>query len=572
MEQPPNRLLRKRALAIQMDERTKKAKDNPEAIITELRQDFYSHFGQNARLFFESAAMGNADAFVEAFAKINDPFIVTKKGRTVLHIAARYGQLDIVNIVLHARPDFPINLQDCIGRTAFSWALESGKVSLARELLIRGGTWKSFVHYHRFPHLTPLHYAAAEGHANMVTFLIEILKMSPDVHDKRDATPLDYASEQGHLAVVRKLLALGAHVIHSESGHMTALHWAAQSGHKEIVCELIGHDADVNARSVRHETPIHAAAAHNKHAAVRLLYDFGADINAQAQSHTTPLHKAVLNDHQETVRVLIELGANTIPPHNQESYLSLALRRKKYAAVRELLRWGIPLQKDDEHSIRESFHDNPLLLAATYGEYKKLPTLITSSTTQKDLNEALVFAAAQEQKTAVLALLKCGAQSEDAFHVVSHILNRANLASNTKETSQQIQSILNQQSLALRTVHYISQNLQKVPGYQGLPLELKARVLAATHQKFEKAVKTGNAELLTQALNEGADPFLEIPQRLPFVIQAACLKDQNRAYVMVKLLLERKPQEPLPSHVIPWLRYLQARPEIYSLFTQRIAR
>lgn len=569
MDPPPNRASNKRAFPNETEEYKKKLKEDINARLADLHSEFYANFGQNTKLFFESAARGDTAAFIEAFAKINEPFIMTKKERTVLHIAARYGHLAIVNIILHAYPNFPINAPDCLGRTALSWALESGNVTLACKLHMHGGITK-FTRYPAFPHITPAHYAAAEGHADMIPFLIETLKMPLDVQDHRDATPLEYACQRGHLEVARRLLGFGASPTHRGNGGMTALHWAAESGNAAIICQLIANGADVSARSAHQETPAHIAALHNHHHVVRLLHDFGADVSARAQSYTTPLHKAIINDRQETIRELIELGAETISPNNQESYLSLALRRKKNAAVRELLRCGIPLQKDDESSIREAFESHPLLLAAVYGECDKLQILIISST-QEELHEALVFAASQGQKKAVLELLKYGAHYGNAFHSVSHILDRTHLASNMKETYEQIQSILGQQSLTVRTIHYISQNLNIIRGYEDLPPELKMRVLATAYQKLEKAVRTGDEELLTQAIDEGADPFTEIPRRLPFIIQAACFRDQNRAYALIKLFLDRITPRHLPSHIVPWLEYLKTRQQIYNLLAQRIA-
>jgi prepilin-type N-terminal cleavage/methylation domain-containing protein len=73
-------------------------------------------------------------------------------------------------------------------------------------------------------------------------------------------TPLHFAAENGHKKVVELLIAKGADVnVKVEDEIETPLHSAASRGHKEIVELLIAEGADVNAKDCADGTPLDAA-------------------------------------------------------------------------------------------------------------------------------------------------------------------------------------------------------------------------------------------------------------------------------------------------------------------------
>jgi len=75
-------------------------------------------------------------------------------------------------------------------------------------------------------------------------------------------TPLHFAAENGHKKVVELLIAKGADVnvkVKDETYIETPLHSAASRGHKEIVELLIVEGADVNAKNCAGGTPLDAA-------------------------------------------------------------------------------------------------------------------------------------------------------------------------------------------------------------------------------------------------------------------------------------------------------------------------
>ena len=102
---------------------------------------------------------------------------------------------------------------------------------------------------------TPLHLAAANGHAAVATLLID---NKADINAKNNSgyTPLHLAALNGKEAVATLLIAKGAQVNAKDKYGYTPLHWAAFHGRKEVAALLIANGAQVNARDNDGKTPL----------------------------------------------------------------------------------------------------------------------------------------------------------------------------------------------------------------------------------------------------------------------------------------------------------------------------
>ena len=133
--------------------------------------DFVDATGSTALHY--AASSGNKD-IVENLLKRNvDMFIGDKEGRTCLHAAVRRGHEKITQLLLNAKPSLAgdlVNVPDHQNRRAIHEAAIGGNMHLMHRLLRAGAlfdvpesTW-SFL---------PIHFAASNGHVEMVKWLIE---------------------------------------------------------------------------------------------------------------------------------------------------------------------------------------------------------------------------------------------------------------------------------------------------------------------------------------------------------------------------------------------------------------
>lgn len=88
-------------------------------------------------------------------------------------------------------------------------------------------------------HIT-LHYAAADGHASVVSTLLQLLNSKGiDERNSQRKTPLHAAAEKGHDSVAVQLLAAGANINSPDHNKVSPLHCAARGGHQEVVKRLV---------------------------------------------------------------------------------------------------------------------------------------------------------------------------------------------------------------------------------------------------------------------------------------------------------------------------------------------
>jgi ankyrin repeat protein len=179
----------------------------------------------------------------------NGAHLDVKSGDTLLHSAAWYGDVEMVQVLLNFKVD---------------------------------------VNKRRNSGSAPLH------DASLGSFYC------PRIHNVVQSLP----------DTIQLLLEHGADVNVRNLNNWTPLHDAAGEGSVEIVRMLLEHGANVCAEDKEGRTPLHGAVQNGSVEAVRLLLEHGANVSAKDNKGRTPLHKAAESGRDEVVRVLLERGAN----------------------------------------------------------------------------------------------------------------------------------------------------------------------------------------------------------------------------------------------------------------------
>ena len=173
----------------------------------------------------------------------------TKWRDTLLHIAARAGQTNVVGLLL----------------------------ARGLEVDVTNSLWQ-----------TPLYFAASNGKLDAVELLLasgaNVNGASPD-----GETPLNDASFREHLPVIEALLQHGAAVDAGNHNGASPLEIAAMFGRTNAMKLLLRFHADVNHQNNFGMTPLHQAAYEHQVTAVAMLLDAGADVNRRSKKGYTPL-------------------------------------------------------------------------------------------------------------------------------------------------------------------------------------------------------------------------------------------------------------------------------------------
>jgi len=133
-------------------------------------------------------------------------------------------------------------------------AARNGDLERVRDLLPLAGLTQAADRYGR----TPLHYAAAQGHAAVVEALLDAPTPAGfvDTGDHQGLTPLHLAAFAGHGAVVEILLKAGADINATDRDGITPLHLAARDGRAAVAARLIERGADGSARDASGRSPV----------------------------------------------------------------------------------------------------------------------------------------------------------------------------------------------------------------------------------------------------------------------------------------------------------------------------
>ena len=238
-----------------------------------------------------------------------------------MHYATVNGHKDIVELLINRGAQ--VNAKTDNGFTPRDWAIKRSHTHIADLLKTYGGKTSSIHTHVRDGDLagvqayldagvdinardengsTPLHWAALEGHKDIVELLIN-QGAQVNAKDNTANTPLDLAIRYEKLAIADLLRAQGANT--------GTIHGVARNGYLASVQAYLDAGVDINARDENGATPLHWAARYGQKQIVELLINRGAKVNAKDNSGSTPLDRATQGSHTAIADLLRTQGANT---------------------------------------------------------------------------------------------------------------------------------------------------------------------------------------------------------------------------------------------------------------------
>ncbi|XP_055644880.1 serine/threonine-protein phosphatase 6 regulatory ankyrin repeat subunit B isoform X8 [Toxorhynchites rutilus septentrionalis] len=277
-----------------------------------------------------AAKYGNVTTLDLLLEDNGDPLIKSNVGETPLHLGARNCYPEIVRHLIdfvlekHGKEILKnyLNFTNEDGATALHYICQvtkdevksgNGDREIVKMLLEHGAdvslTTKS-------TNDTCLHAVAVAGNNDVLSEVISHLSTA-DVQKAMNRqssvgwTPLLIACNRGHMDLVNTLLSNHARVDVFDNEGRSALHLAAEHGYLQVCDALITNKAFINSKSRVGRTALHLAAMNGYTELVKfLIRDHNAVVDILTLRKQTPLHLAAASGQMNVCKLLLELGAN----------------------------------------------------------------------------------------------------------------------------------------------------------------------------------------------------------------------------------------------------------------------
>ena len=232
---------------------------------------------------------------------------VAETGGTPLHVAIAKGHKNMSSLLLNE--GCPINVVDSKGNSLVHFAARNGQIDMI-EMLAKLGLDMTIENCNRG--WTPLHSAALEGQFESVRTLLRLgARKSMTKVDGTAGTPLHQAIGKGDKDIVSLLLSEGCPIDVVNSVGISPIHVASSRGQIDMIKMFAEHGANVNIGNCIGETPLHCAVISGQHKSMHTLFRLGGrkSLTKIAGTIGTPIHYAAAIGDSDMVSLLLNEGS-----------------------------------------------------------------------------------------------------------------------------------------------------------------------------------------------------------------------------------------------------------------------
>ncbi|PQQ17445.1 ankyrin repeat-containing protein [Prunus yedoensis var. nudiflora] len=292
------------------------------------------------RKLFEAIAGNDKQTFIN-LVQDNEGFLSQKSGEaknTVLHLAARFGHVELVSEIIKISPDL-VAVVNNRQETPLHEACRQGKADVVMLLLLEanhlvacmldsenqspffiacsyghGDVVKLLINqpwvlaFEEDGVSSPLHVSVSQGHVDVVETLLNAQPRLAQKSDSNGCLPLHLVCENGHLEITRMLLKLDPNLaLELNHSRYTPSHLAAMNGHTKILEELLCRcPRSFEVLTREGETVFHLAARFNRYSSFISVAHICTNLLHQTDKHgNTVLHLAVTTRSFELAEYII---------------------------------------------------------------------------------------------------------------------------------------------------------------------------------------------------------------------------------------------------------------------------
>jgi serine/threonine-protein phosphatase 6 regulatory ankyrin repeat subunit B len=288
---------------------------------------------------------------------------ISGRGKTALHIAAEWGDKDILNLLL--KKGASIGLKDREGNEALHIAVKNGHIDIVEIML---DDQRAEVNSKGKQGHTPLHYAVKRNDTELVKLLLKH-KANPDIRNKQKLSSIDMAINEGSLEIMKELYGREAYdklcdedlLKHAIKEHWygvigtiidtkgvevrlndgkKALEYALEENNDEVIRFLLKKEININCKDSKGRTVVHKGVQQEDLELLKLakkIPSFNEVVN-DTLNGKTPLLEAVEKGNYDAVKFLLENGADVKErDNNGETALQKAARAGKLEMVKYLI-------------------------------------------------------------------------------------------------------------------------------------------------------------------------------------------------------------------------------------------